>query len=262
MQPMQPNPPMPTADPFLGPARTSRDPRRMRRARRTTAAVVVGAVLAVAAPGVASAHSGAHDSDTAQAMTVSQRSAGATGKTVPTDSSAAELRAALTALLQEHVYLAGIATGTALGGGDLTAPAQTLDQNSIALSDAIGSVYGDAAGEQFLALWRKHIQFFVDYTTATATGDATAKAQAAANLDQYREDFGAFLASANPNLPKEAVAEELQPHVATLFAAIDAQAAKDPSQYEKLREAASHMPMTAKVLAAGIATQFPKKFKR
>ena len=37
---------------------------------------------------------------------------------------------------------------------------------------------------------------------------------------------------------------------------------KDPSQYEKLRTAADHMPMTAKILAAGISTQFPKKFKR
>jgi hypothetical protein len=223
-------------------------------ARRAVAALSLGAVAALAVPGVASAHTGTHDP-----MAVSVKSA--TGKAVPTDSSAAELRAGLTALLQEHVYLAGIATGTALGGGDLAAPAQTLDENSVALSDAIGSVYGDAAGEAFLALWRKHIQFFVDYTTATATGDAAGKAKAAAELDAYRSDFGAFLSSANPNLPKEAVAEELKPHVATLFAAIDAQAAKDPAQYAKLREAASHMPMTAKILAGGIAKQFPKKFK-
>ena len=33
----------------------------------------------------------------------------------------------------------------------------------------------------------------------------------------------------NPNLPKDAVAEELKPHVATLFAAIDAHVAGDPT---------------------------------
>lgn len=234
---------------------TDRHPSHRRTPRRATAAIVLGAALAVAVPGVASAHGAGHEPAAPMARTAAARMA-------PSDSSAAELRAGLTALLQEHVYLAGITTGTALGGGDMTAPAQTLDENSQALAEAIASVYGDPAGEQFLALWRTHIGFFVDYTKATATGDTAAKAQAAANLDQYREDFGAFLASANPNLSKEAVAEELKPHVATLFAAIDAQATKDPSQYAKLREAASHMPMTAKVLAAGISTQYPKKFRK
>lgn len=238
---------------------TSRTTEPQRRpGRRATAAVVLGAALAVSVPGIASAHTGPHTAGARTAVTVKQ----STGATPATNSSAAELRAGLTALLQEHVYLAGIATGTALSGGDLGPPAAALDQNSMGLADAIGSVYGAAAGESFLALWRKHIQFFVDYTKATATGDAAAKAAAVADLDGYGADFGAFLESANPNLPKEAVAEELKPHVATLLAAIDAQAIKDPSQYEKLRMAAEHMPMTAKVLAAGIATQFPKKFKR
>ena len=186
--------------------------------------------------------------------------AAATAATAPTDTPAAGLRAGLTSLLQEHVYLAGIATGTALGGGDLAAPAAVLDKNSVALSEAIGSVYGDAAGTQFLDLWRKHIGFFVDYTTGTATKDQAKVDKAKADLDAYRSDFGAFLASANPNLPKDAVAEELRPHVATLFAAIDAQAAKSPDAVDKLREAAGHMPMTANVLAGAIAKQFPDKF--
>jgi hypothetical protein len=81
-----------------------------------------------------------------------------------TATAGAELRAGLTNLLEEHVYLAGITTGTALAGRDLTPAAETLDTNSVALSEAIGSVYGDAAGEQFLSLWRDHIEMFVDYT--------------------------------------------------------------------------------------------------
>lgn len=208
-----------------------------------------GASVAVASTGGESGHSGTHTSVAAK-------------KANPADTSASELRAGLTALLQEHVYLAGIATGTALGGGDLAAPAATLDANSVRLSEAIASVYGDDAGETFLGLWRKHIEFFVDYTTASATGDEAGKEAARAGLDAYREDFGAFISSANPNLPKDAVAEALIPHVATLFAAIDAQAASDPGQFDALAEAASHMPETARVLASGIAQQFPKKFKK
>ena len=59
---------------------------------------------------------------------------------------------------------------------------------------------------------------------------------------------------------RDSSSARLTPHVATLFAAIDAQAAKDPTAFDKLRVAASHMPMTANVLAGGIAKQFPQKF--
>ncbi|HUQ39769.1 MAG TPA: hypothetical protein VM030_06405, partial [Acidimicrobiales bacterium] len=192
--------------------------------------------------------------------------AGAIAKQFPdkfsgsTEAGASALRAGLTGLLQEHVYLAGITTGTALSGGDFKVPAGILDANSVALSDAIGGVYGKPAGEQFLALWRKHIGFFVDYTVATAKNDEAGKDKAAKDLDGYRADFGAFLASANPNLTKDAVAGALKPHVETLFAAIDAQGSKNPDATAKLRTAASHMPDTANVLAGAIAKQFPDKF--
>ncbi|MDQ1438819.1 MAG: hypothetical protein QOK43_2448 [Acidimicrobiaceae bacterium] len=193
--------------------------------------------------------------DTHDAMNAS-----AAGTASGTDTASSKLRSGLTALLQEHVYLAGITTGTALAGGDYKVPAAVLDANSVALAEAVGSVYGKPAGDQFLALWRKHIGFFVDYTVAASKNDAAGKAKAGRDLDQYRADFDAFLTGANPNLPKGAVAAELVPHVQTLEAAIDAQAAKDPTQYAKLATAAAHMPMTAEILAGAIAKQFPEKF--
>jgi cytochrome c556 len=179
-------------------------------------------------------------------------------------SGASDLHAGLTAQLQEHVYLAGIAVSQGVGQGldsaEFEAAAATLDANSKALSDSIGSVYGDAAGKQFLPLWRKHIGFFVDYTEGKATGDKAMAAKALKNLDRYRTDFGAFIESANPNLPTEAVAAELKPHVATLAAAIDSAVAGKTDVFDKLRTAADHMPMTAKVLSDGIVKQFPDKF--
>jgi DNA-binding transcriptional regulator YdaS (Cro superfamily) len=177
-------------------------------------------------------------------------------------SPAATLRATLTAALQEHVYLAGITTGTALSGADFTPAANVLEKNTQALQDAVASIYGDAGGQQFGDLWRKHIGFFVDYTKGKAANDQAAMDKAVADLDQYREDFGAFLESATEGgLTKMAVADELKPHVATLAAAVDAQAAKDDTQFEKLRTAAGHMPMTAEILAGAIVSQFPDKFE-
>lgn len=179
------------------------------------------------------------------------------------DAPGAGLRSTLTQLLSEHVYVAAMATNAALDARDdeFKAAASALDGNSQDLAAAIGSVYGEAAGTAFLPLWRKHIGFFVDYTNGAAQGDQAAKDKAISDLTQYAQDFGAFLESANPNLPKAAVVSLLVPHVQTLTAVIDAQAAKDPvTAYTGLRAAYAHMPMVANALTDGIIQQFPDKF--
>jgi len=69
------------------------------------------------------------------------------------------------------------------------------------------------------------------------------------------------LSSANPNLPKSAVAELVKGHIVTLKDVIDAQAAKEwPKVYSNLRMAASHMAMVADPLATAIAKQFPNRY--
>jgi hypothetical protein len=176
---------------------------------------------------------------------------------------AAGLRAALNNLLQEHVYLAAAATGAALDGreAEFKAAAGALDQNSVAISKAIGSVYGMDAERAFLPLWRRHIGFAVDYTVGVASSDKTKADKAVSDLIGYTEDFGAFLASANPNLPKNVVAGLVKHHVVTLKDVIDAQASKDPAKaYMALRAAAGHMSMIADPLAEAIVKQFPDKF--
>ena len=127
------------------------------------------------------------------------------------------------------------------------------------LAGAIESVYGKEAGDQFLELWRSHIGMFVEYTKGKATKDDKLVAKAEKDLDGYRTTFGAFLESANPNLAQDAVAEELKPHVSSLFKAIDSVVA-GKAPFEDLRQAASHMSQTAKVLAGGIAAQKPEMF--
>src|SRR4029434_2165597 len=74
-------------------------------------------------------------------------------------SKASGLRSMLNTLFQEHIYLVAAATGAALGGRDaeFKAAAAALDANSVAISKAIGSVYGQGAEDVFLPLWRKHI---------------------------------------------------------------------------------------------------------
>jgi hypothetical protein len=176
---------------------------------------------------------------------------------------AAALRAGLNTLFQEHVYLASAATGAALGSreGEFKAAAGALDENSVAIANAIGSVYGADAEKAFLPLWRRHIGFVVDYTVGVATKDTAKQNMAVSDLVAYTNDFGAFLSAANPNLPKTVVADLVKHHVVTLKSVIDAQAAGDPAKaYSATRTAASHMRMIADPLADAIVKQFPDKF--
>jgi hypothetical protein len=172
-------------------------------------------------------------------------------------SDAAALRAQLTYLLTEHVYLAGIAVDTAYVTGadspEFKLAAQTLDANSVALSEAVGSIAGDKQAETFLTAWRSHIDDFVAYAVAAKEGDEAGKREALRNLAAYQRTAGQFFAEVTGGaLPASAVRASLAEHVETLTAAIDAFAAGDPSGFDKLKAAADHMPMTATALADGI----------
>jgi hypothetical protein len=173
------------------------------------------------------------------------------------DGMASTVRATLTSQLTAHVWLAGNALDTAVRNkGDLKDPqvvgaVKALDANSVALAKTLGSVYPEAE-KPFLASWRQHIGFFVNYTLGKATKNDEQVAEAKDDLDAYRTSFGELMNSVIPELPADAVADELKPHVASLFAAIDASVAGKPDYQTKLSMAAEHMPMTAAVLTSGI----------
>jgi hypothetical protein len=173
-------------------------------------------------------------------------------------SPAAELRSTLTALLTEHVYLSGVAVATAYATApnspEFQAAAAGLDQNSVAVADAVGSVMPDQR-DTFLDAWRAHIGDFVSYAVAAKSGDEAAKATEVADLMAYTQSQGAFFEQITAGaLPAAEVAASLDEHVATLAAAVDALAAGDPSAFDLLKTAGDHMAMSADALAGGIAT--------
>ena len=184
---------------------------------------------------------------------------------VPTaDNASADLRSGLTALLGEHVYLAALATGSALRGdtAGFNAWAAALNgetnSNSADIVAAVRSAYGDDVGEAFNGLWRSrdHIDGFVRYTQAIAKDDRRAADQAVADLTGYARSFGETMTQVNENLPAAAVEEGITMHATTLIAVIDAQkAGNQQAVYSSLREAYHHMDELAKTLA-GRTPQF------
>lgn len=179
------------------------------------------------------------------------------------DTKAADLRVLLNGLQKQHVDLASSAVRNGFDGDpDFAASAGELDKNSIALADAVGSVYGAEARDQFLAIWRSHIGFFVDYTTGAKAGDKAKMDQAVKNLNGYVEAISDFFSKANPNLPKEAVAQLVTEHVMLLKGAVDKYGAGDyAGSYAEQTKAYDQIGNIANAISGAIVKQKPDSFK-
>jgi hypothetical protein len=178
-------------------------------------------------------------------------------------SKAADLLTSLNGALREHVFLVCAATGADLGGRDaeLKAATAALDANTDALAAIIAGVYGPQAGTTFSPLWKKQIGLLVDYTTAVGAKQQAKADEAMGNLLKYANDFGAFIGSASPKLPKDTVAQLVKTHVFTLKDVIDAQAGKNWTNADTgERTDADQMTQLANTLATTVVAQFPAKF--
>ena len=172
------------------------------------------------------------------------------------DSPAAELRAGLTHLLTEHVYLAGIAVATAYHAGadspEFKLAAEAVDDNSVRVAAAIGTVAPDEE-EGFLERWRSHVNDFVTYAVGAKTKDEAAKKKAVSNLTAYAKSSGAFFEKISGGTMKaKDVEASFNEHIGMLAVAVDAFAAGETKAYKLLKDAAGHMPMMAEYLADGV----------
>lgn len=191
------------------------------------------------------------------------KTASETAAAPETTKKAADLRVLLNAIEREHVDLAAAATRNGFDGDPaFKASADQLDKNSVALADAVGSVYGQEARDSFLEIWRSHIGFFVDYTVAAKNGDEAGMTKAVENLNGYVESVSEFLSGANPeNLPKEAVKMLVSEHVTLLKGAVDAHAKGNYAESFTQQHAANEQIGTiADTLSGAIVKQYPDKF--
>jgi hypothetical protein len=185
-------------------------------------------------------------------------------QTPSTVTKAADLRTLLSGLEQEHVDLASAATRAGFDGTASFMPAAaSLDKNSKDLAAAVGSVYGQAAGDKFYQIWNSHIGFFVDYTVAAKAGDQAGMDKAVKNLAGYVDAISTFFSDANPNLPKAAVAQLVGDHVALLKETVDSYGAGDiAGSFDKQRQARTQIgTKIADTISGAIVKQYPDKFQ-
>ncbi len=176
--------------------------------------------------------------------------------------SVSDLQTTLNAVLADHVVLGLEATGALVNGDgqEIATAVAALDENSVGLAAAIGSFYGESAEGVFLEGWRKHIDFFVQYTSGAISGDEAGKAEATDGLLAYAQEFADLMHGA-AGLPRELVVDHIEAHAAQFIAAIEAQVAGDDAAFQREQAAAvAHMHHLADPLAVAIAEMFPEKF--
>jgi hypothetical protein len=173
-------------------------------------------------------------------------------------SPASDLRAGLTYLFTEHVYLAGVAVATAYHAGPTSdafnAAKASVMANAMDIENAVGSIVGAAKQKTFAAAFDAHIGDFVNYAVAAKGKDAKGKAAAVKSLQAYAKTVGGFFSTVtNKTLSASVIEQDTLTHINTLAAAVDALASGSPTAYAKLKTAADHMAGSAKVIATGVA---------
>lgn len=222
---------------------------------------ITAAVVALLVGGGAGYVIGNSNNNDGEQGNVSQNAGTSSGGT---DTGAADLRANLQAAQQEHVALASETLRNVFDGTkDAEAAVAALDKNSVEIAEIVGAAYGPDAQDQFLSAWREHIGFFANYTTAAKAGDKAAMEQALADLDGYAEETATFFSEANPNLPKEAVKENLQTHAGLVIDTVNAYGAGNYEEsFNKQIEAYDQIGKVSAVLSGAIYQQFPDKFTK
>ncbi len=171
---------------------------------------------------------------------------------------AIDLRVMLGRLLGEHSFLLLDAMrARTVDAEEAEAVTAALGENSAALTAAIRSVYGEAAGQQFGALWDEHVRLLLEYADATRVGDDSRRQAAEDGLDEYTVELGEALAALNPALHAHDETEALRLHIEQVRAFADGDFA---GAYAAHRAAFQHMFDLGDHLALEIARQFPDRF--
>lgn len=175
---------------------------------------------------------------------------------------AATLRQDMRKLWTDHVIWTRDYIVAAVGDQpDAPAAAARLMKNQDDIGNAVGSVYGAAAGTQLTTLLKEHISIAVDIIKFAKAGDKASQQQADAKWHQNGEAIADFLSKANPNWPRATLVSMMNTHLATTTDEVVARLTKnweaDTRAFDKVYD---HILAMSDALSDGIIKQFPQKF--
>jgi len=171
-----------------------------------------------------------------------------TGTPAAANASPKELGAQFEQLLGQHALLAMRLTRSEVtNASDFGQVAETsLEANTDALSQLVGTAYDDTQGDRFQQLWKGYVTDLSAYANSAASQDASAKQQARTELMAYCDDYGAWLATAsNGQVQASDAVRTARTRVVGLIKQVDAYAARDYDQAYKIEREAYQNTFTA-----------------
>jgi len=160
----------------------------------------------------------------------------------------------LQALLGQHSVLAAdMMRGRIRNDEDFGQAANAaIGTNTEALSQIVGSLFGEPAATRFGEMWTAHVTAFFNYARGLATGDTGVSDEARTTLVRFENDLADFFSTASQGrLSGDAARTAVQTHVDHLLGQADAYAAKDYALSDEMyRTGYSHAFQLGQALAA------------
>ena len=132
--------------------------------------------------------------------------------------------------------------------------------NAKSIAATIEPFYGVAAKEAFFKLLAGHYGAVKAYLVATASGDASAQANATQSLTSNAEEIAVFLSKANPYLQKDALHSLLLAHGGHHIQQIQELKDRKYDAEAKTWEDMKDLYQIADATADALAKQFTKEF--
>jgi hypothetical protein len=166
-------------------------------------------------------------------------------------------------LWEDHVTWTRLAIVTLAGGSaGFEATAARLMQNQDDIGDVIKPFYGEAAGDQLVALLKDHNGIAVELLQAAKAGDSAAFDRANHAWYDNANDIADFLARANPRYwPQDTIRAAMKGHLDQTLAEasheLSGEYSKSVADYDEIHH---HILRMADVLSTGIIRAFPNRF--
>lgn len=172
------------------------------------------------------------------------------------------LHAAMRDLWVDHVAWTRLYIVSAVADlPDTQVTAGRLLQNQADIGNAVADFYGEEAGAALTELLRGHILTAADLVAAAKSGDQDAVAKASEAWYVNANEISAFLATANPAWPEDALMEMMKMHLDQTLVEATAQLTGDYSAgIASYDEIVTHIHAMADALSSGIIAQFPDRF--
>ncbi|WP_458120720.1 hypothetical protein [Paenibacillus sp. Z6-24] len=181
-----------------------------------------------------------------------------------TTTPAADLRATMAKVYGEHSYMMVIAMQKQFNQSkDLPQAMAALNANTNSIASLLSSTYTDAAASQIKNQWKRHIQHFMDYVTATRNNNADARKAAQAGMTSSTTAMVNAMESQNPYINETKLLTNLRAHDTYLLQSFTSYAeGKYGTAYSAAHSAYARAALIGASMATATAERYPSKYKR